>query len=462
MSWIIIISIIFGVIIIGVISYVIYIKTKSTVKDLKSSEESKTLNTEEESLKVKCPENDMSNYEIEEIPTLGSKILQMFIKTISQIIKIVLPKSFIEYFALDTNTYTSSSQLKSGNYYQLGSIKQGVSSQITNPLNSGSSCPPYPSNIYVLAPTSNAICKTGDTNLYNIPNDSSTSCILNSTDGFYYKTATLYPESTISVYPAINGGTTCSSQYPSTKSFRCTPINATCKTLDTDLYNIPADSLSTCNILQSDGFYYKTATLKDDSSITINNSLYGGSTCSSRYPSTKLIKCGPINATCDILESDLYGPDDSNSVCNISRTDGWYKNGILNPETSIQLTPSINGGLTCTQQYSSTKTVKCGPIDAVCTTDITKLYPNPPPDSTTVCKIATRRTDISPNPVRTTTSSTTYNKRQKEVLLNTSDSAITITPQKNNGLTCTQQNKNIGYADCSSSYYFTVVNNNFA
>ena len=145
MSWIIIISIIFGVIIIGVISYVIYIKTKSTVKDPRSSEESKTLNTEEESLKVKCPENDMSNYEIEEIPTLGSKILQMFIKTISQIIKIVLPKSFIEYFALDKNTYTSSSQLTSVNYYHLGSIKQGVSSQITNPLNSGSSCPPYPS-----------------------------------------------------------------------------------------------------------------------------------------------------------------------------------------------------------------------------------------------------------------------------------------------------------------------------
>ena len=75
----------------------------------------------------------------------------------------------------------------------------------------------------------------------------------------------------------------------------------------------------------------------------------------------------------------------------------------------------------------------------------------------TVCKLVAKRTDISPNPKFSSISETTYYKRQKEVPLNTSDSAITITPKKNSGLTCTQQNKNSRLIDCSSAYYYETT-----
>jgi hypothetical protein len=213
MNWIIIVVIIFGLVLIGILSYFAYTKFKSP----STSTQLKPVNAE-------CQENDISNYNISSTPILGSELLQMFIKTISQIIKIVLPKSFIEYFALDANTYTSPSQLTSGKYYNIGYIKQDVSSQITSPLNSGASCPPYPSNIYVLAPTSNATCKTLDSDLYG-PVESTSVCNIYKYDG-WYKNGTLNPESNIILSQAINGGTTCTQQLPLTKIVKCISLGS--------------------------------------------------------------------------------------------------------------------------------------------------------------------------------------------------------------------------------------------
>ena len=73
---------------------------------------------------------------------------------------------------------------------------------------------------------------------------------------------------------------------------------------------------------------------------------------------------------------------------NLDKLDSWYKNGTRRTESEIQIEPPVNGGLTCIQQFDKTTDIysamykpptksqaKCGPIDAVCTTDLTKLYP---------------------------------------------------------------------------------------
>lgn len=296
MSWIIIISIIIGVILISIGSYFLW-------KNLNKSSKDSSL-TQEKTISFECKDiekdNDISNYKIDETPILGSKLLSMIIRTVSQMIQTFIPNSFVEFFALDSNTFTSTSGLDTIKFYQKGSIKSGLpSTQLNNPINGGASCPTYPSNVYVLAPPSNAICKTGDTNLYNIPTDTLVNCSTLQSDGFYYKTANLYPEDSIKLYPAING-----------------------------------------------------------------------LTCTQQNTSTKLIKCAPIKAVCKTLDSDLYGPSDSTSICNISKYDGLYKNGILNSESAIVQYPSINGGTTCTSQLPLNKVVKCSTLIAFVPTNL--------------------------------------------------------------------------------------------
>ncbi len=403
--------------------------------------------------------NKEENYTFSTVAKLGRDILKQIIKFLIIVKNRIFLKSEIENYALSQGNTNDINILDPNKYYQIGSLTK--SNTITSAKFGGETCKEFSPNIYKLILPINASCKSSDIDLYDFPLDSRSICNISKIDGSY-KLGTRKSDTDITINKQLYGGLSCSSQISQTKDIKCGSINAVCKTSDLDLYDIPPDSKDVCSIYNEiENRYYKQATRKtNDTVLTSLPAINGGLTCSSQIPLTKNILCGPLNAVCKDTDAELYDiPDDSHTVCSISRSDGWYKNSVLKPESSIQLTSSINGGLTCTQQYPSSKIIKCGPIDAICSIDNDILYPNPPIDSTDICRFGTKRTDISSNPRITSTSITYYMKRQKQSPLNTSDSAITITPQKNSGLTCSQKTPNPGYVDCSSAYYYTIVRN---
>jgi len=123
---IIILIIFFILIILGVIGYFIY----------KSYNKSK--------VQVPCPQNDISNYNIDEKPLKGSDLLQRIFTRFSNFMNRIR-----ESFDLSPGTVTSISSMSPGILYSRGTINPGVSSIQTPPLNGGTNtCTPYPTTVY--------------------------------------------------------------------------------------------------------------------------------------------------------------------------------------------------------------------------------------------------------------------------------------------------------------------------
>lgn len=119
---IIVLILVFILIILGVIGYFIY-------KYIKSKEP--------------CPQNDISNYDIGEIPIKGSDLLQRIFTRVSMVMNRIK-----ERFALSPGTVTNLSSLVSGTRYTRGTLKLGVSNTVTGPKNGGVNCSPFPTTIY--------------------------------------------------------------------------------------------------------------------------------------------------------------------------------------------------------------------------------------------------------------------------------------------------------------------------
>jgi hypothetical protein len=171
-----------------------------------------------------------------------------------------------------------------------------------------------------------------------------------------------------------NNGTACN-QFPSNLYIRLPATDSVCKTADVDLYDVPADSFSTCT-KNINGILYKSGKLKTpDSSITIQDGYNGGKTCTQLLPATKDIACGGIDAVCKTSDVDLYDvPADSNTVCTILENGVWKKQGKLKTDTSITITAKFGNGKTCTQQLPATKNINCGPINAICPVNDNTFY----------------------------------------------------------------------------------------
>jgi hypothetical protein len=418
--------------------------------------------------------NKEGNYIFSTVAKLGRDILAQFIKFVITVTNRIFIKNEIEKYALLEGTTNDINILDPNKYYQIGTLTK--SNTVNSSKFGGATCKEFPPQIYKLIFPINATCKTSDTDLYDIPNDSRNVCNISKSDGFY-KRGNRKSDIDITIKPQLYGGTTCSSQASATKDIKCGPINAVCKTSDIDLYDIPVDSINVCTIYdQNQDKYYKQAIKKtNDATLTSLPAINGGLNCTSQVPATKNILCGPINAVCKTSDIDLYDiPPDSQDTCNILKSDGWYKVGTLKQDSNITISNSINGGSTCISQLrnSLTKQFNCGPVDAECTTDVAKLYPNPPPDSTTVCGYkypSPYKSKLNPiystNP-NTTTYKTgtiqtfTYYIQQKQAQLTTNDTSITIKQQKNGGQTCVQKTPAFNYVDCGPDYNCDLITTN--
>jgi hypothetical protein len=119
---IIVLIIVLVLIILGVIGYFIYKYSKS---------------------KLPCPQNDISNYNIGEIPIKGSDLLQRIFTRVSTVMNRIREK-----FVLSPGTVTSIQSMSPGILYSRGTINPGVSSTITPSKNNGTNCTPYPTTVY--------------------------------------------------------------------------------------------------------------------------------------------------------------------------------------------------------------------------------------------------------------------------------------------------------------------------
>lgn len=188
----------------------------------------------------------------------------------------------------------------------------------------------------------------------------------------YYK-ADIKDPNVDTVTVAKNGGASCPANsptyFPTTVYLQIPPVNATCKTSDTDLYSTSADSHSVCNTNQNN-VWFKQGTRKDENLIKNTDSQYGGLTCTEQVPLNKNIQCGPIEAVCVTGDSSLYDiPTDSSSSCSIStvpNSKDWFKTATRKTnDTSITVVAAKNGGLTCTAKTPATKQIMCGKVDAI-------------------------------------------------------------------------------------------------
>ena len=211
---------------------------------------------------------------------------------------------------IGSNFTTDPATLDLNAYYAVGNLndagKKAIADANALSKNNGVQCTDFPSKLFIKLPPTNAICKTGDTDLYDIPVDSSTVCS-NNIGGIYYKKGTLKtPDSQLTLQDAYNGGDTCTKQLNAEKDFACSGFDAICKTSDTDLYDIPADSNTVCSIFE-EGKWKKQGTLKSDASITITPKFGTGRTCTQILGSQpKKFICGPINAVCPINDNTFY------------------------------------------------------------------------------------------------------------------------------------------------------------
>jgi hypothetical protein len=120
---IILLIIFFVLIILGVIGYFIYKSNK---------------------VQIPCPQNDISNYNIDEKPLKGSELLQRIFTRFSNFMNRIR-----ESFDLSPGTVTSISSMVPGARYSRGTLKSGISSTITPSKNRGiNPCVPYPTTVY--------------------------------------------------------------------------------------------------------------------------------------------------------------------------------------------------------------------------------------------------------------------------------------------------------------------------
>ncbi len=120
---IILLIIFFVLIILGVIGYFIYKSNK---------------------VQIPCPQNDISNYNIDEKPLKGSELLQRIFTRVSRFMNRIR-----ESFDLSPGTATSISSMVPGARYSRGTLKPGISSTFTAAKNKGiNPCVPYPTTVY--------------------------------------------------------------------------------------------------------------------------------------------------------------------------------------------------------------------------------------------------------------------------------------------------------------------------
>jgi hypothetical protein len=225
-------------------------------------------------------------------------------------LSITLTKGLQTITATVGNGFTTDPNVLDGNtYYAVGTLndagKKAVADANLIVKNNGTTCNQFPSNLYIKLPATDAVCKTTDVDLYDVPSDSFSTCTKN-INGILYKSGKLKtPDSAITIQDGYNGGKTCTQLLPATKDIACGGIDAVCKTTDIDLYDIPADSNTVCTILEN-GISKKQGTLKTDSSITVTAKIGTGKTCTQLLPATKNINCGPINAVCPINDNTFY------------------------------------------------------------------------------------------------------------------------------------------------------------
>ena len=123
---IILLIIFFVLIILGVIGYFIYKSNK---------------------VQVPCPQNDISNYNIDEKPLKGSELLQRIFTRFSNFMNRIR-----ESFDLSPGTVTNISSMVPGARYSRGTLKGEISSTFTAAKNKGTNpCVPYPTTVYFRA-----------------------------------------------------------------------------------------------------------------------------------------------------------------------------------------------------------------------------------------------------------------------------------------------------------------------
>ena len=200
--------------------------------------------------------------------------------------------------------------LEPESYYAVGNLndagKKAIADANALAKNNGTTCSAFPNNLYIKLPATDAVCKTSDSDLYNVPDDSFSVCTDKLKNGVLYKLGTLKtPDSDITLQDAYNGGKTCSQILSLTKDIPCRSLGAVCKTSDVDLYDVQPDSNAACNI-NDRGVWKKEGTLKADALITITPKYGTGKTCTQQFPLKKNISCGPINAVCPINDNTFY------------------------------------------------------------------------------------------------------------------------------------------------------------
>ena len=201
---------------------------------------------------------------------------------------------------------------------------------------------------------------------------------------FFYQEATIKDPTVTTKDASKNGGTDCPanspSYFPTTVLFQVPPVNAVCKTSDTDVYNFGTDSHSVCSI-NVNSQWFKQGTRKTDGAITNTNSNYGGLTCTEQTPANKNILCGAIAAVCKTSDTDLYTiPTDSTSACTTTNGTDFYKTGTRKDDVSITTTAAKNNGTSCTTQIPATKPFMCGKVNATAIASLT-LTNNELPDA---------------------------------------------------------------------------------
>ena len=123
---IIFLIIFFVLLILGVIGYFVY----------------KYYNTNK--IQAPCPENDISNYNINDTPLKPSDLLQRIFTRLS-----IVMNRIREKFDLSPGTVTSISSMIPGTRYTRGTLKSGVSNTLTGVKNGGiNNCSPFPQIIY--------------------------------------------------------------------------------------------------------------------------------------------------------------------------------------------------------------------------------------------------------------------------------------------------------------------------
>jgi hypothetical protein len=93
-----------------------------------------------------CPDNDLSNYIMDDTLIKGQDSLQRIAFHISNFMHRIR-----ENFALTPETATNKTSLVYTTLYNRATLKSGISNTVNGPLNGGQTCAPYPSTIYIPA-----------------------------------------------------------------------------------------------------------------------------------------------------------------------------------------------------------------------------------------------------------------------------------------------------------------------